>query len=214
MIVQPIRFLVLTSIRYDTRRVNECQSALQFKWTSKLVTHSTRLNCVSVSYRVHIEVTTEGILCRRQAHAYSLEEDFLDKMVLVKWGAKQSLYISIPPAILRLLPFFPLIEMCQGRYLVKSIFVGQSYYATRDSTRNPQIRSLIRYPLRQPRDAAWVWVTLHIQKHLHYTYKYIYTTPTNIFTLHQQIYLHYTNKYIYFRTTKLLQLSSLPVPNS
>lgn len=127
---------MLTSIRYDTRRVNECQSALQFKWTSTLVTHSTRLNCVSVSYRVHIEVTTEGILCRRQAHAYSLEEDFLDKMVLVKWGAKQSLYISIPPAILRLLPFFPLIEMCQGRYLVKSIFVGQSYYATRDS--NPQ----------------------------------------------------------------------------
>ena len=156
MIVQPIRFLVLTSIRYDTRRVNECQSALQFKWTSTLVTHSTRLNCVSVSYRVHIEVTTEGILCRRQAHAYSLEEDFLDKMVLVKWGAKQSLYISIPPAILRLLPFFPLIEMCQGRYLVKSIFVGQRYYATRDWNPQPQIRSLIRYPLRQPRDAAWV----------------------------------------------------------
>ena len=55
--------------------------------------------------------------------------------MLVKWGAKQSLSISMPPAILRLLPFSS-DHGVSGSVFGQECVCRSKQYATRDS--NPQ----------------------------------------------------------------------------
>ena len=57
--------------------MNECQSALQLPVDYHASDSFDSREVSSVSYRVHVEVTRESILCRKQAYAYCHDEEFL-----------------------------------------------------------------------------------------------------------------------------------------